>query len=180
MISLPHLASILCVLCFVLCWFILLCHGTFSVLLYYSVLLCCSLLFILLCSSCYVCVLDCVYCTLTLPPGVNPIAVNIYLSIYLDSRPITNILTYTRHKRHTKYYRQTPRKRTKMRELSWAFYVVQSMLTCLHGRQAGIPIPTGEIFSSPKVQDTFGAHPASHSMCAGDTFRGGRVAVLGS
>jgi hypothetical protein len=54
-----------------------------SVLLYSSVLLCCSLLFILLCSSsCYVCVLDCIYCTLTLPPGVNPIAVNKYLSIY--------------------------------------------------------------------------------------------------
>ena len=43
------------------------------------VLLCCSLLFILLC-SCYVCVLDCIYFTLTLPPGVNPIAVNKYLS----------------------------------------------------------------------------------------------------
>jgi hypothetical protein len=78
------------VLC-VLCCFILLCHGTFSVLLYsvsvllyYSVLLCCSLLFILQCSSsCYVCVFDCIYCTLTLPQGVNPIAVNIYLRIYL-------------------------------------------------------------------------------------------------
>ena len=56
----------------------------FSVLLYSSVLLCCSLLFILLCSSsCYVCVLDCIYCTLTLPLGVNQIAVNKYLSVLL-------------------------------------------------------------------------------------------------
>jgi hypothetical protein len=80
------MCSVLCILC----CFILLCHGTFSVLLYSfsallysSVLLCCSLLFILLCSSsCYVCVLVCIYCTVTLPPGVNPIAVNKYLSIY--------------------------------------------------------------------------------------------------
>ena len=83
------MCSVLCVLC----CFILLCHSTFSVLLYYfsvslysSVLLCCSLLFILLCSStsCYVSVLDCIYSTLTLPPGVNPVAVNKYLSIYLS------------------------------------------------------------------------------------------------
>ena len=72
------MCSVLCVVC----CFILLCHGTFSVLLYSSILLCCSLLFILLSSSSfYVCVLDCIYCTLTLPPGVNPIAVNKYLSI---------------------------------------------------------------------------------------------------
>jgi hypothetical protein len=126
-VSLPDLDCILCVLC----CFILLCYGTFCLLLYYflcycilslcyciifcvtvfflyvtvlfsvllyyfsvllyyfsvllysSVLLCCSLLFILLCSSsCYVSVLDCIYCTLTLPPGVNPIAVNKYLSTY--------------------------------------------------------------------------------------------------
>jgi hypothetical protein len=72
------MCSVLCVLC----CFILLCHGTifcvtvlfsvllysfsvllysFSVLLYSSVLVCCSLLFILLCSSsCYVCVFDCI------------------------------------------------------------------------------------------------------------------------
>jgi hypothetical protein len=56
---------------------------SFSVLLYSSVLLCCSLLLILLCSSSYyICVLDCIYCTLTLPPGVNPIAVNIHPSIH--------------------------------------------------------------------------------------------------
>ena len=53
----------------------------FSVLLYSSVLLYCSLLFILLCSSSsYVCVFDRLYRTLTLPPCVNPIAVNTYLS----------------------------------------------------------------------------------------------------
>jgi hypothetical protein len=53
-----------------------------SVLLYSSVLLCCSLLFILRCSSyCYVCVFDCIYCTSTLPQSVNPIAVNKYLSV---------------------------------------------------------------------------------------------------
>jgi hypothetical protein len=55
----------------------------FSVLLYSSVLLCCLLLFILPCSSSYVCVLVCIYSTLTLPPGVNPITVNKYLSSYL-------------------------------------------------------------------------------------------------
>ena len=61
------------------------CNGTFSVLLYSSILFCCSLLFILLCfSSCYVCVVDCIYCTLTMPPGVNPIAVNNYLCICLS------------------------------------------------------------------------------------------------
>jgi hypothetical protein len=84
------MCSVLCVLC----CFILVCHGafsvllySFSVLLYSSVLLCCSLLFILLCSSsCSVCVFDCIYCTLTLPPGVNPIAVDIYLSIYPSIR----------------------------------------------------------------------------------------------
>jgi hypothetical protein len=55
---------------------------SFSVLLYSSVLLCCSLLFILLCSSssCYVCVFDCIYFTLKLSPGVNTIAVNEYSS----------------------------------------------------------------------------------------------------
>jgi hypothetical protein len=69
---------------------VLLC--SFSVLLYSSVLLCCSSLFILLCSSSYyVCVHDCIYCTLTVTPGVNPIAVNKYLSkerveLYLDTR----------------------------------------------------------------------------------------------
>jgi hypothetical protein len=82
------------VLCSMLFYF--LCHAafsvllySFSVLLYSSVLLCCSLLFILLCSSsCYVCVLDYIYCTLTLPPGVNPIAVNKYLSKILLETPI--------------------------------------------------------------------------------------------
>jgi hypothetical protein len=54
----------------------------FSVLLHSSVLLCCSMLFILLCSSSsYVCVFDCIYCTLTLPPGVNTITVYKYLSV---------------------------------------------------------------------------------------------------
>ena len=78
MISLPDLDCILCVLCcvfYVVLFFYVMVQ--FSVLLYSSVLLCCSLLFILLCSSsCYVCVLDCIYSTLTLPPGVNQIAVN--------------------------------------------------------------------------------------------------------
>jgi hypothetical protein len=57
----------------------------FSVLLHSYVFLCCSLLFILLCSSfCYVRVFYCIYCTLTLPPGVNPVAVNIDLSVCLS------------------------------------------------------------------------------------------------
>ena len=71
------MCSVLCVLC----CFILLRHGTFSVLQYSSVLLRCSLLFILQCSYCYVCVFDCIYCTSTLPQGVNPIAVNKYRSV---------------------------------------------------------------------------------------------------
>jgi hypothetical protein len=61
---------------------------SFSVLLCSSVLLCCSLLFILLCSpfsSSYVCILDCIYCALTLPLGVNPIAVNKYLTMILGN-----------------------------------------------------------------------------------------------
>jgi hypothetical protein len=87
--------GILCVLCCVSCVVLFFCVMvqfsvllySFSVLLSYSVLLYCSLLFILLCSSsCYVCVFDCIYRTLTLPPGVNPIAVNKYLSLcWLDS-----------------------------------------------------------------------------------------------
>jgi hypothetical protein len=73
---------VFCVVFYIVLFF---CHATFSVLLYSSVLMCCSLLFILLCSSsCYVCVLVCIYCTFTLPPGVNPIAVNEYLSINLS------------------------------------------------------------------------------------------------
>jgi hypothetical protein len=71
---------ILCVPCclsFVVSFFYIMVQ--FSVLLYSSVLLCCSLLFILLCSSSYyVCVFECIYCTLTLPQSVNPIAVNKY------------------------------------------------------------------------------------------------------
>ena len=62
---------------------------SFSVLLYVysSDLLHGSLLFILLCSSsCYVRVFDCIYCTLTLLPGVNPITVNKYLPIYYFAR----------------------------------------------------------------------------------------------
>jgi hypothetical protein len=55
----------------------------FSVLLYSSVILYSLLLFILLSSSSYVCVFDSIYCTLTLPPDVNPIAVNKYLYIYI-------------------------------------------------------------------------------------------------
>ena len=59
---------VLCVLCcvfYVVLFFYVMVQ--FSVLLYSSVLLCCSLLFIRLCSSSsYVCVLDCIYCTLTL------------------------------------------------------------------------------------------------------------------
>jgi hypothetical protein len=93
MVSLPDLDCILCSVLCVLCWFILLCHGTFSVLLYSfsvllysSVLLCCWLLFILLCSSCYVCVCDCIYCTLKLPPDVNPITVNKYLTLTLKTK----------------------------------------------------------------------------------------------
>ena len=67
-------------------WYNSLCYCIFS-------LCCCILLFyctvhwylIFLCSSSsYVCVFDCIYCRLTLPPGVNPIAVNKYPSIYLS------------------------------------------------------------------------------------------------
>ena len=68
----------------------------FSVLLYSSVLLCRSLLLILLCSSsCYVCVLDCIYCTLTLLPAVKPIAVNIYLPTYLPTSLSLSLSVYT-------------------------------------------------------------------------------------
>jgi hypothetical protein len=53
-----------------------------SLLLYSSVLLYCLLLFIFLCSSsCYVCVFDCIYCTSTLPPGINPVTVNKCVSV---------------------------------------------------------------------------------------------------
>jgi hypothetical protein len=93
MVSLPYLDCIITysvlfyfsVMVHFLCYCIICCVIVqFSVLLYSSVLLCCSLLFILLCSSsCYVCVVVCIYCTLTLPPGVNPITVNKYLSIHL-------------------------------------------------------------------------------------------------
>jgi hypothetical protein len=68
-----------CVFCVVLFFCVMV---QSSMLLYSSVLLHSSLLFILLCSSsCYLCVFDCIYCTLTLPLGVNPIAVNKHLSI---------------------------------------------------------------------------------------------------
>jgi hypothetical protein len=94
--------SVLCVLC----CFILLCHGTISVLLYSfsmlpysSLLLYCSFLFILLCcSTSYVCVLYCIYCTSAVPPGVNPIAVNKYLSIYLSRINVIFILSLHRPK----------------------------------------------------------------------------------
>jgi hypothetical protein len=97
MVSLPDLDCILCVLCcvfyvvlflYVMVQFSVLFSVflySFSVLVCSSVLLCSLLLFILLwSSSCYVCVLNCIYCTLTLPPGVNPIAVNKYISIDFD------------------------------------------------------------------------------------------------
>ena len=94
----------LCILCCVLCCFIFLCHGTFSVLLYSfsvllysSLLLCCSLLFILLCSSCYVCILVCIYCTLTLPPGVNPTVVNKYLCTSTLAATYFSTISHERH-----------------------------------------------------------------------------------
>jgi hypothetical protein len=79
--------SVLCSMLFYfsMSWYIFCVSVLFSVLLYSSVLICCSLLLILVCSSsCYICVLVCIYCTLTLPPGVNPIAVNIYIPTYLS------------------------------------------------------------------------------------------------
>jgi hypothetical protein len=113
MVSLPDLDCILCVLCcvfYVVLFFYVMVQFSvilysFYVLLYLSVLLCCSLLFILLCSSsCYVCVLVCIYCTLTLPPGVNPIAVNKYLSnntlcrVQTTQRPVCTVqLNFNRH-----------------------------------------------------------------------------------
>ena len=58
-------------------------YTIFSPVLYSSESFYCSLLFNLLSSSSsYVRVLVCIYCTLTLPPGVNPIAVNRYLSTF--------------------------------------------------------------------------------------------------
>jgi hypothetical protein len=91
MISLPDLDCILCVLC----CFIVLCDGTFSVLLYYFLCFCilslcyCILLFLLYiviyCSVLFflLCMCTCLYILyLTLPPGVNPVAVSKYLSIY--------------------------------------------------------------------------------------------------
>ena len=86
---------VFCVFCVVLFFYVMVQFSvllySFSVLLYSSVSLCCSLLFILLCSSCYACVFDSIYCTSTLPPGVNPIAVNKYLSIL--SVPISQVIT---------------------------------------------------------------------------------------
>ena len=86
MISLPDLdgyflSSLLCVLCCL----ILLCHGT---ILCVSVFFCVIVPFIviycsvfLLCMYCFV--FDCIYCTCTLTPRVNQIAVNKYLSIVI-------------------------------------------------------------------------------------------------
>jgi hypothetical protein len=80
---------------------VLLCHVTFSVLLYYflcycilsqcycTLLFCCAvscylffcvLLFMYIYLTIYIYIYIYIYCTLTLPPGVNPIAVNKYLS----------------------------------------------------------------------------------------------------
>jgi hypothetical protein len=86
MVSWPNLdwyfqCSLLCVLC----CFILLCHGTiirvtvfFCVIVLFIVTYF-SVFFFLLCMYCFI--FYCIYCTSTLPPGVNPIAVNKYLSI---------------------------------------------------------------------------------------------------
>jgi hypothetical protein len=89
MVSLPDLdwyflRSLLCVLC----CFILLRHGT--ILCVNCILLCCtvhvtycSVFFFLLCMYCFV--FDCIYRTLTLLPGLNPVAVNKYLSICIST-----------------------------------------------------------------------------------------------
>ena len=86
MVSLPDLDwYFLCSLLFVL-YFILLRHGTilyvtvfFSVIVLFIVIYC-SVFFFLLCMYSYV--FNRTRCTLTLPTGVNPVAVNKYL-IYL-------------------------------------------------------------------------------------------------
>ena len=87
MVSLPDLDRILCVLCWVffyvmlhfLCYCIIFCVTVFF--LCVTVLSCIVVLFIVIYSS-VLCMYTWlyIYCTLTLPPGVNPIAVNKYLS----------------------------------------------------------------------------------------------------
>ena len=71
---------VFCVFCVVLFFYVMV---QFSVLLYSSVILYCSLLFILLFSFFLLCVCTWLYMyrTLTLPPGVNQVAVNKYLTI---------------------------------------------------------------------------------------------------
>jgi hypothetical protein len=66
----------------VFCIVLFFCVRTVLCVLYCLVLLCCSLLFIVLSSY----VFDCIYCTLTVPPGVNPIAINKYLSVCIRSQ----------------------------------------------------------------------------------------------
>jgi hypothetical protein len=100
MVSLPDLDwyYMCCVFCVVLFFCVMV---QFSVLLYSSVLQYCSLLFILLCSSShYVCVFDCIYRTVTLPPGVNPVALNTYLSAYNISGSLARNTVWRRMPSH--------------------------------------------------------------------------------
>ena len=134
-----------------LCYCILfLCY---CILLYYCAVHCYLLLYSY---SCYVCVLDCIYCTSTLPSYVNPIAVNKYLPLYLY--PI-------RLRWLCKYYVTSVT--MKCPERTWAcsdaLSIIQYQITDIHedisrvlslSSSTNFPLPTHDVVNQNSRQST--------------------------